>query len=122
MSNVNIKSLISKAKEVTSTGLPFMQGKEKEEISMGMIYNINEYGFLQGETGEDFVVFTTKEYNDKFFYGGSVVTQKIKDLEANLSHDEIAQLLEYGIEVLFIQKVSKNKKKYTTCEFYPGVD
>lgn len=122
MSNLNIQSLIVKAKEVTSHGLPFMQGKEKEEINMGMIYNINEYGFLQGETGDDFVVFTTKEYTDKFFYGGSVVTQKIKDLEANLNANEIAQLLEHGIEIIFVQKVSKNKKKYTTCEFFPGVE
>ena len=122
MSNLNIKSLISKAKEVTSVGLPFMQGKEKEEINMGILYNINEYGFLQGETGEDFVVFTTKEHNNKFFYGGSVVTQKIKDLEENLTSDEMCQLLEYGIEVLFIQKVSKNKKKYTTCEFFPSAE
>ena len=123
MSNLNIKALINKAKEVTATGLPFMQGKEKHELTMGMIYNINEYGFLDGgESNEEFVVFTTKEHPEAFFYGGSVVTQKIKDLEANLTNEEIAQLLDYGIEVIFLQKLSKNKKKYTTCEFFPSAE
>jgi hypothetical protein len=32
----------------------------------------------------------------------------------------MAELLEHGIEVVFLQKVSKNKKKYTTCEFFPS--
>lgn len=90
---------------------------------MGMIYNINEYGFLDGgESNEEFVVFTTKEQPEAFFYGGSVVTQKIKDLEANLTTEEIAALLDYGIEVIFLQKLSKNKKKYTTCEFFPSAE
>jgi hypothetical protein len=117
----NIQSLIAKAKEVTSTGLPFMQGKEKEELSMGMIYNINDYGFLKGDDG-DFVAFTTKETPDKFYYGGSVVTEKMHELESALSHEDMAELLEHGIEVVFLQKVSKNKKKYTTCEFFPSAE
>jgi hypothetical protein len=118
----SIKNLINKAKEVTSSGLPFMQGKEKDELTMGMIYNINEYGFLKGEEGEDFVVFTTNEMPGKFYYGGSVVTEKMKELEEALAPSEMSELLENGIEIVFIQKVSKNKKKYTNCEFFPSAD
>lgn len=115
MSKMN---LIAKVKEVTSTGLPFMEGRENSTIATGQLYNIVDYGYLQGDENE-FVVFITREEPKKFFYGGSVVTEKMKKIDAQLTLEERHELLEDGLEVVFQSKMSKNKKKYTCCDFFP---
>jgi len=116
---MDIKELISKVKEVTNTGLPFMTGLEKAEIGMGEIMHINNYGYLKGEEG-DFVVFTTKEYPKNFFFGSSVLTGKMKELDIALGEENMFKLLDNGIEVVFDKKKSKNKREYTNCVFFPS--
>ena len=116
---MNLQDLISRAKEVTASGLPFMEGKEKAELSMGEILNIDNYGYLEGEQGE-FVVFTTKEYKDKFFFGSTVLTSKMKELDEVFKDDEMAKLLENGIEVVFEEKRSRNKRDYKNVTFFPS--
>lgn len=116
----NIKNLIQKAKEVTMVGLPFMEGRTNGTLENGEIVTINQIGYLESEDGE-YVVFTTKEDETKFYYGGSVVTEKIKELEKVLTVAEMQELLDNGIETLFEKKKSKStKREFTTCTFFPN--
>lgn len=117
---MNIMDLKKLAKEVTAKGLPFMEGRENSELAMGEIVNINEIGYLDSKDGE-YVVFTTKENEECFYYGGSVVTEKIKELENKLSPKDFDTLLEEGLEVVFTSHVSSNKKRYTSVTFFPSI-
>lgn len=113
---MNLELLRSKLLEEMAHGLPFMQGKEKGEIVLGEKYSINEYGFLDGEDGE-YIVFTTHNNDNEFFFGGTVLTERFKKIETVFNDDEISLLLNDGINVIFEQKQSKNKRKYISVEF-----
>lgn len=112
---MDIKELISQAKEVTASGLPFMEGKEKIELKDGSKFIVKNYGYLNSNDG-DFVVIAD---DNSFAFGGSVVTDSFKKLDDSMSGDSIAQLLEHGIEIKIAKKKSKTKREYTTCEFFP---
>lgn len=113
---MNKLELIKKAKEITASGLPFMEGKEKIELGDGLLYVVKEYGYLKNEDG-DFVVIADET---TFAFGGSVITDNFRKLEAQLKETEISQLLADGIEILIKKKQSpKSKRNYTVCEFFP---
>jgi Golgi nucleoside diphosphatase len=114
--NKNVMDLISRAKEITASGLPFMDGKVKVDFADNEVYTVKEYGYLSGDNGE-FVVLTN---GDSFAYGGSVVTEAFQKLDKEFSEDEIQMLLNDGIPMKISKKKSKNGRKYTTCEFFPA--
>lgn len=112
------KSLRDRAKEF-SVQLPLMEGRDKGETSelLGQISTINEYGFLPNEAGEPYVVFTVKERPSKFYFGGSVLTARMTELESEGYHDEI---VENGLPILLSETRSKKtNRNYTNVEFYP---
>lgn len=117
MSNNVKKSLRERASEF-KVGLPFMEGKDKGEVSelFGTVNTINEYGFLPGENGEVYAVFTVAERPGKFYFGGEVLTDRLSQLEADGYHDEIVA---EGLPVLMNTKKSKSNRNYTNVEFYP---
>lgn len=115
-----LNSIIAKVQSLNN-GLDFMEGRDKSDIVLGETYHINDFGFLTGENGE-YVVFTVKNDDNHFFFGASILTQKMKDLEAMLSGDEMEELLTSGLEVVFGERKSeKSKRKYITCEFFPSL-
>lgn len=120
MSTNTRKALKDRAKEF-SVRLPFMEGKDKGDLKevLGMICTINDYGFLKGDEGNDYAVFTVKEIEKKFFFGGQVLTDQLQQLEAEGYHEDIVT---EGLPVLFTEKRSKNNKTYTNVEFYPDED
>lgn len=99
-----------------NNGLPFMLGREKDTIDLGEKITIKEYGFLTGEDGE-FICFIDNENDDKYFFGGSVLTEKFKQIENAFTQDEIQELLEEGIDIICREKKSKNNRKYVSVEF-----
>lgn len=111
------KSLKDRAKEF-SVQLPFMDGRDKGDAKelVGMISTIADYGFLKGDDQRDYAVFITKENSKKFFFGGTVLTDQLTQLEAEGYHEAI---IEEGLPVLFTEKQSKNKRSYINVEFYP---
>lgn len=120
MSNENqnmMKSLKERAKEF-SVRLPFMEGRDKGELKKlaGMISTICDYGFLNDDKGEAYVVFITREREKEFFFGGQVLTDQLAQLEAEGYRDAI---MTEGLPVLFGEKKSKNGRSYTTVEFFP---
>lgn len=111
-----MKTLRERLLSEMSNGLPFMEGKEKADNILGENLHIMDYGFLTGDDGE-FIAYTVEEYPENFFFGGSVLTERFKHIESVFTEDEIAELLNEGIEIKLVQKTSKNKRKYVSVEF-----
>lgn len=112
-------ALKDKATKLNNDQLACMKGRDKgETFPTGSPVTIVDYGFLPGDDG-DYVVLVFAEFVDKFFFGGSVVTDKIKELDKDLTDDERKELEKDGLPVLFTEKQSKNKRKYVTVEFFP---
>lgn len=111
-----MSKLMERLKTELANGLPFMDGKEKGEVTLGETMTVTEYGFLNGEDGE-FLVFITRENENEFYFGGSVLTQKFKDMEAIFNDKEIKELLEEGIQIVLEQKKSKKNRNYISVEF-----
>lgn len=118
---MNLEQLINEVQQITASGLPFMEGKEKLEVKGNILNNVltvDEYGFLEGEEGE-YVVIALKEYPQHFIYGPSVVTQAFKTLEETLNEEERAFILDKGLTFKLTEVVSKNKRKYIKLTFFP---
>lgn len=117
MSDNMKKSLKDRAKEF-SVRLPFMDGREKGDAKelVGQITTISDYGFLKGDDGSDYVVFITKERSKTFYFGGTVLTDQMQQLEAEGYHDDI---INEGLPMLMTEKKSKNNRSYVNVEFYP---
>ena len=119
---MNINELINQAKEVTASGLPFMDGREPIKVEGKILNNIltvDDYGYLEGDDGE-YVVIALKEYPQHFIYGGSVVTDAFKKLEGKIGVDNMGLLIEHGLTFRLSELVSKNKRKYTRISFFPN--
>ena len=92
-------------------GIPFMEGREKEDLRslLDSEVTIKDYDFLNGDNGE-YAVFIIAEDDTKFYFGSSVVTDALKDLDnAGLKEDVRAE----GLKVKLVERISKNgKRKY----------
>lgn len=113
----NMKSLRDRAMEF-SVRLPFMEGRDKGETRelLGQVTTIEEYGFLPDKDGELYAVFTVRERKGKFYFGGTVLTDRLAQLEAEGYHDAIN---EEGLPMLMTEKKSKKGRNFTNVEFYP---
>ena len=119
---MNINELIKQAQEVTMSGLPFMDGREKLEVTGEVLNNtltVDDYGYLEGDDG-DYVVISLREYPKHFIYGGSVVTDAFKKLEEKIGAENMAQLIQYGLTFRLSELISKNKRKYIRISFFPN--
>lgn len=119
---MKLENLAAKIQNLNSEGgIPFMEGRKKGELPLKVLSTLNNFDFLHGEDGE-YAVLSLEEYPDFFFFGGSVVTQKLKDLEDILTDAGIDDLStqDSGVPVIFNKKKNKSgKKEYTTCTFFP---
>lgn len=115
--NKTMKSLKDRAKEF-SARLPFMDGREKGDAKelIGQVSTITDYGFLPNEDGESYVVFIIKERSKKFYFGGSVLTDRMSHLDAEGYHDSI---INEGLPILMTEKRSRNGRNYNNVEFFP---
>lgn len=114
----NLQNILNKVKEVVSNEFDFTVGKEKGELVMGEVVNINNVDFADSDKGP-FAVFTVKEYEQNYFFGGAVVTKKLQEIKAMLTDEEMKELLKHGIPVSFekIQSADKSKSPYTKPTF-----
>lgn len=117
MSNNIKKSLKERASEF-SVRLPFMEGCDKGDVKelIGTVNTITEYGFLPNDDGEMYAVFTVKERPKKFYFGGTVLTDRLEQLESEGYHEDIVK---EGLPILMTEKRSKNNRGYVNVEFYP---
>ena len=119
MSNENktFKSLRERAKEF-DVRLPFMEGREKGETRelLGTVNTITEYGFLPNDQGEVYACFIVQERPGKFYFGGTVITDRLTQLETEGYHDAVNA---EGLPVLMTEKKSKNNRTFTNVVFFP---
>lgn len=113
----SFKSLRERAKEFDAR-LPLMDGREKGSTDMllGQISTINDYGFLPNDDGEIYVVFTVKERSGLFFFGGTVLTDRMTQLD---QEGYSTAIREEGLPILMTKATSKNKRSYTNVTFFP---
>ena len=115
--NKSMKSLRERAKEF-DVRLPFMEGRDKGDTKelLGQDSTIIEYGFLPNEAGEVYVVFIVKERPGKFYFGGTVLTDRLVKLDADGYHEAIVN---EGLPVRMNEKKSKNNRNFINVEFFP---
>ena len=115
--NKSLKSLRERAKEF-DVRRPFMEGRDKGDTKelLGQDSTITEYGFLPNEAGEVYAVFIVKERSDKFYFGGTVMTDRLLKLEQEGYHDAIVA---EGLPVRMSEKKSRNNRNFINVEFFP---
>ena len=113
----SMKSLRERAKEF-DVRLPFMEGKDKGDTKelIGQDSTICEYGFLPNDAGEVYACFIVKERPGKFYFGGTVITDRLTQLEAEGYHEAIVN---EGLPVRMTEKKSKNGRFFTNVVFFP---
>ena len=113
----SMKSLRERAKEF-DVRLPFMEGRDKGDGKelLGTVNTITEYGFLPNEHGELYACYIVKERPGKFYFGGTVLTDRLEQLEADGYHSAINA---EGLPVLMTEKKSKNNRTFTNVVFFP---
>lgn len=115
--NKTMKSLRERTKEF-DVRLPLMEGRDKGDTKelLGQVSTITDFGFLPNEAGEVYAVFTVKERTGKFYFGGTVLTDRLFKLEQEGYHEAIVA---EGLPVLLTEKRSKNNRSFVNVEFYP---
>lgn len=113
-----MNELLLRLKKELSNGLPFMEGREKGSLVCEVPFTVNNFGFLKDkQTQEPYVCFTIKEDDTKFYFGGGVVTDTFKKIEAVLSEQELESILNEGLHVMFHEQRSKdNLRAYMVME------
>jgi hypothetical protein len=112
--SINIQDLIKKEFQA---GLPFMDGREKGSLVTEMEVHITDFGFLkEEETGEQYVAFNLKEDDNHFYFGGNIITEKMKTISNLLNDKQLEELQREGLKVIFIKRSSKNKRDYMDME------
>jgi len=115
--NKSLKSLRERAKEF-DVRLPFMEGRDKGDTKdlIGQDSTIVDYGFLPNEAGEVYACFIVKERPSKFYFGGTVMTDRLTQLEAEGYHETIVS---EGLPVRMTEKKSRNNRTFTNVIFFP---
>lgn len=119
MSNETKKLSLKDRVKQFNVQLPLMDGREKGETDelIATKVTIRDYGFLTNENGEPYVGFIVDEIPKKFFFGGTVLTDRLLQLENEGFHDVIN---DEGLPMLMTNaKSKKNNRAYVNVEFYP---
>jgi hypothetical protein len=119
--NFEMEQLLQEVAEITQSGLPFMEGKEKLEVKgdvLNKTLTVDQYGFMEGEEGE-YVAFTVKEFPNHFMYGASVVSEGFKKFDQKFNEEQKEMIMKHGLTILLGERKSANKRNYTTLTFFP---
>ena len=95
-------------------GIPFMEGREKGNLRdmLERPLHIVDYGFIEGKDGR-FAVIAFKEDADRFYFGNSIVTEMLEEVDADGMRDELAQQA-----IQFDLRVSKERgQEYMAFDF-----
>lgn len=111
-------SLRERAEQLNSNQPAIMVGKEKGvngEI-INKIVTINDYDFLKDKQGKEYAVYTLKEIPTTYFFGGVVITARLRQL-----HDEgyQSEIKNEGLPMLLTQFRTKDNRICFNVEFYP---
>ena len=111
-------SILEKVKKQMEKQANVMEGRTKGEIKELTAYLIKDFTILKDkDTGNEYSAFIVEGNDEEFFFGGSVVTDKLKRICDMLTDEELAELKKEGLPVMFVGKKSKNKRKLMIEEF-----
>lgn len=113
------KDLRARAKEFQIQS-PIMLDREKgdQKSLFGTPVTIVDYDFTKdSKTEKPYVIFIIKEDPKRFYFGGQVLTDQLTQLEDEGYGEQIRK---EGLPVLFNNKISKEKRSYTTVDLYPA--
>lgn len=117
MSNETMKkSLRDRLKEFNAQ-LPIMTDREKADVNelIATVCTINDFDFLSNEAGEPYAVFTVKERPGKFYFGGSILTDRLLALKNEGYYDVVVA---EGIPTLMTwAKSKKSNRNYVDVSF-----
>lgn len=119
MTNHNLmqQSLMAAAQEISGQ-VKLLDGREKGEMNdiLNIPVTVDDYDFMNGSDGR-YAVFTIKERPDQFFFGGSIFTTRITELDDKGFGEAVR---EFGLPVRFEKKKSKASNRfYTDAVLYP---
>lgn len=112
------KDLRARAKEFQVQS-PIMADREKgdQKSLFGTPVTIIDYDFTKdSKTEKPYVIFIVKEDPKRFYFGGQVLTDQLSQLDDEGYGEQIRA---EGLPVLFNNKISKEKRSYTTVDLYP---
>ena len=98
-------------------GIKFMENRTRGDLKeiLNNEVTLRDYDFINGKEGR-FVVFIVDGIEDKFFFGGSVITELLD----SLTPEEKKELQAEGVPVEVYSKKSKNDREYNGMTFYPA--
>ena len=110
-------SILEKVKKQMEKQANVMDGRTKGEIKELTAYLIKDFTILKDkDTGNEYSAFIVEGNDEEFFFGGSVVTDKLKRITDLLTDSELEELKKEGIPVMFVGKKSKLKRNYMDME------
>ena len=110
-------SILEKVKKQMEKQVNVMEGRTKGEIKELTAYLIKDFTILKDKnTDSEYSAFIVEGNDEEFFFGGAVVTDKLKRITDLLTDSELEELKKEGIPVMFVTKKSKNKRNYMDME------
>ena len=96
-------------------GIPFMEGREKGNLSDMLNYplHIADFAFLSDEDNREYAVMVFQEDSERFYFGNSIVTEMLRTVEQDGAKPIISQRA-----IKFDTRKSKQRgRTYTTFQF-----
>ena len=110
-------SILEKVKKQMEKQVNVILGRTKGEIKELTAYLIKDFTILKDKnTNSDYSAFIVEGNDEEFFFGGAVVTDKLKRISDLVTDIELEELKKEGIPVMFVNKKSKNKRTYIDME------
>ena len=110
-------SILEKVKKQMEKQSNVMDGRTKGEIKELTAYLIKDFTLLKDKnTDSVYSAFIVEGNDEEFFFGGAVVTDKLKRITDLLTDSELEELKKEGIPVMFVSKKSKLKRNYMDME------
>lgn len=114
---LNLKEQLKKDQQF---GFDFMVNRESGKIKdwKDEIVTITNVDLMENVSDKDLIVFTIKEDNNHFFFGGNAITNMFIDFFEKYGKEAIQNLVENeGLQAKVLGKISKTyKTEYMTLE------
>lgn len=80
------------------------------------IVTLSNYDFMKDENSKEYAVYTVKEFDDLFFFAGSILTADLQELDKDGYKDKI---ISEGLPIRLKECQSKKGRSYFDVEYYP---
>ena len=109
-------SILNKVKKQMERTSNVMEGRVKGEVKELTAYIIKDFTILKDKEDNQYCAFIVDDNDEEFFFGGTVVTDKLIRIKDMLTDEELSELKKEGLPVMFVGKKSKIKRTYIDME------